>query len=112
MRFRLGSKLLIASLEDNLDGLIALCQEYGVSRLELFGSAATSDFDPERSDLDFLVEYTEDYDWALHYERREELIARIRALLGREVDLVILGNVENPYVRHAIEQSRTLLYAA
>jgi predicted nucleotidyltransferase len=39
------------------DELIALCKVFGISRLELFGSAATDAFDPERSDLDFLVEY-------------------------------------------------------
>ena len=33
-----------------------LCRRYGVRRLEVFGSAARGSFDPETSDLDFLVE--------------------------------------------------------
>jgi hypothetical protein len=37
--------------------LIALCRRHRVRRLDLFGSAATGAFDPERSDLDFLVEF-------------------------------------------------------
>jgi predicted nucleotidyltransferase len=44
----------------NLDGkreaLDAICRAYGVSRLELFGSAPRGhDFDPQSSDIDFLV---------------------------------------------------------
>jgi predicted nucleotidyltransferase len=30
----------------------ALCRRYGVRRLELFGSATTGAFDPQRSDVD------------------------------------------------------------
>ena len=38
------------------EAITALCREYGVARLEVFGSAARgSDFDPARSDADFLV---------------------------------------------------------
>ncbi len=35
----------------------ALCQKYRVTRLEVFGSAAGDSFDPEKSDVDFLVEF-------------------------------------------------------
>lgn len=34
-----------------------LCRRYKVRRLALFGSALREDFDPERRDLDFLVEF-------------------------------------------------------
>src|SRR5262244_388898 len=37
--------------------LRALCRRFHVRRLDLFGSAARGDFDPERSDTDFLVEF-------------------------------------------------------
>jgi len=37
--------------------LAAICREYRVRRLALFGSALRDDFDPERSDLDFIVEF-------------------------------------------------------
>jgi hypothetical protein len=32
-----------------------LCRRFGVQRLDRFGSAARGDFNPETSDLDFLV---------------------------------------------------------
>ena len=39
--------------------LAELCQRYGAIRLEVFGSAARGDdFDPARSDADFLVTFT------------------------------------------------------
>lgn len=41
------------------EAIAALCRRHGVARLEVFGSAARGeDFDPARSDADFLVEFT------------------------------------------------------
>ena len=38
--------------------LIELCHQYDVARLEVFGSAARgTDFDPQTSEADFLVEF-------------------------------------------------------
>jgi uncharacterized protein len=53
---------MISLIEDHLEEIVALCREYGVARLEVFGSAATGAFDPGRSDVDFLVEYAPDTD--------------------------------------------------
>ena len=47
-----------AVIDEKRDALAAICRRYGVSRLEVFGSAARGlDFDPKRSDFDFLVEF-------------------------------------------------------
>ena len=88
-----------------------ICHRHGVSRLELFGSAVREDFDPDSSDLDFLVEFapsTGQRAFERYFGLREELAA----LFGRSVDLVIPGAVRNPYVRTEIDRDRTLLYAA
>ena len=37
-------------ITDNLQEIQAICEQFGVARLELFGSAARDDFDPETSD--------------------------------------------------------------
>jgi len=37
--------------------LQALCPRFHVRRLDLFGSAARGDFDPEHGDIDFIVEF-------------------------------------------------------
>jgi predicted nucleotidyltransferase len=41
-------------IEKNLDKIIRICQDRKVMRLAAFGSAR---FDPEKSDLDLLVEF-------------------------------------------------------
>lgn len=45
-----------ASLARHLPNIALLCEQYGVNHLELFGSATGADFNPQSSDLDFLVE--------------------------------------------------------
>lgn len=49
-------------IADNLHQIRHLCEEFGVVRLDVFGSIDTSGFDPGRSDVDFLVTYPDGYD--------------------------------------------------
>jgi len=97
--------------DDHLDALADLCRRYGVRRLFLFGSAAREDFDPSRSDVDLLVDFgpVPEGGYADAYFGLREAL---EALLGREVDLVALSALRNPYVRADIERTRELLYAA
>jgi predicted nucleotidyltransferase len=44
-------------VQQKLAEVTALCRRFQVQRLELFGSAAKGKFDPQRSDIDFLVEF-------------------------------------------------------
>jgi hypothetical protein len=88
-----------------------ICHRYHVQRLDVFGSAARgADFDPERSDADFLVEFAPDAqaDLGGWFGVRTEL----ERLLGCGVDLVEYRAVRNPYVRADIERTRELIYAA
>lgn len=41
----------------DLDAIARACKRYGVERLRIFGSALTDHFDPEGSDIDFLVDF-------------------------------------------------------
>ena len=82
-----------------------------VARLDLFGSAVGTAFDPERSDLDFLVEFQSlpaDAYATAFFGFKEAL----EGLFGRTVDLVIASAIRNPYFRQSIENDKTLLYAA
>jgi uncharacterized protein len=88
-----------------------LCRRFGVRRLEVFGSSTGGDFDPARSDVDFLVEFERDLP-ARALDTYFGLKEGLEALFGRPVDLVMSGAVENPYLRHGIEQSRETIYAA
>ena len=98
-------------IDDHRAALEMLCRRYRVRSLYLFGSAARDDFDPERSDVDLLVEFEalapRGYADA-YFGLRESL----EDLFGREVDLVALSAVRNPYMKADIERTRMLLYAA
>lgn len=97
-------------LDQHLADIPALCRRYGIRRLELFGSALTTAFDPERSDLDFLVEF--DNDSTHLFDRYFGLKAGLEALYGRSIDLVTSGAFRNPYFLEAVNKSRQLVYAA
>lgn len=86
-----------------------LCRRFHVRRLEVFGSAARGDFDPERSDVDFLVEFGSG-PHALSLKNYFGLKEALEALLGRPVDLVMPGAVKNPYLRSSIDRSREPVY--
>jgi uncharacterized protein len=85
-----------------------LCRRFGVRRLELFGSAATGTFDPNRSDLDFLVEF--DSDASDLFRRYFGLKESLEALYGRQVDLVMVGALANPYFIESVNRTRQLVY--
>lgn len=91
--------------------LAAVCRRFGVRRLEIFGSAATGDDVPGRSDVDFLVEFG-DGGPARALDAYFGLKEALEALFGRPVDLVTPSAVRNPYVRAEMERSRRLVYAA
>ena len=103
---------MIPLIEQHLEAIRALCREFGVARLEVLGSAATGDFDPASSDVDFIVEYPPDYDFGLWLTRYFELKERLETLLGRPVDLVMAGAMRKPRFIESANESRRLLYAA
>lgn len=89
-----------------------LCRRFGVTRLELFGSAARgADFDPDASDADFLVEFNRATDLS-SLDRYFGFTEALEQVLGRPVDLVEPSAVKNPFLRAAIERSKELIYAA
>jgi len=52
-------------------------------RLDLFGSAARSDFDPKRSEIDFLVEFDRDNTPAPSLKAYFDFKESLETLLGR-----------------------------
>lgn len=91
------------------DELEGICQRWGIARLFVFGSFARGEDRPE-SDIDLMVAFSPGRKPSLW--RFVELKDEFEALLGRSVDLVIEGSVENPYRRRNIERDLTQIYAA
>ncbi|MBM3942323.1 MAG: DNA polymerase III subunit beta [SAR202 cluster bacterium] len=91
--------------------LAELCRLFYVRRLDVFGSAARQDFDPARSDVDFLVEFV----WDSPLKALDQyfgLKEALEALFNRKVDLVEASAVKNPYFQASIDLSRETVYAA
>ncbi len=88
-----------------------ICRRLNIQRLEVFGSAARgTDFDPSRSDADFLVEFAPGAKRGL--QGYFSLKAELEQLLGLGVDLVEPQSVRNPYVLAGINSARETVYAA
>ena len=96
---------------ENREQIAALCRQFHVQQLDVFGSATTEAFDPERSDVDFLVQFADDMPirrFHAYFKLKNEL----ESLLGRKVDLIEPGGIRNDYYRKGIEATREQLYAA
>lgn len=98
-------------VRSNLGRIEELCRRHKVRRLFLIGSAVDGTFDPERSDVDFLVEFEphERQGWDDVYFL---LLEDLQQVLNRKVDLIERHCVKNPVVRASMEQSKVPLYAA
>jgi predicted nucleotidyltransferase len=103
---------MIAEISSHREELEELCRRFRVRRLDLFGSATGDDFDSERSDLDFLVEFDPRAPEALSFTTFFDLKEALEALFGRKVDLVEPRAIRNPYFKESIERSREPIFAA
>lgn len=88
-----------------------LCRRSGARRLDAFGSVSREDFDPLRSDLDFLVEL-DDAPPAEYAKAYFTLKEGLEALFGRPVDLLTPSNLTNPHFRRRITAERQTVYAS
>ncbi len=98
-------------IESRREQIAAICREHGVARLLVFGSVLREDFNPETSDIDFLVEFFPDVHkgWLSEYT---DLKAAFEELFARKVDVIPNKQFRNPYFRATVEQDKELLYAA
>jgi uncharacterized protein len=97
-------------IDQHLDEVAALCRRAGARRLDAFGSAVRADFDPQSSDLDFLVEF-DDVPPAAYAKAYFALKDGLESLFGRPVDLVTGSSLANPYFRERVLAERQTVYA-
>jgi len=89
----------------------ALCRRYHVRKLELFGSAASGEFDPDTSDIDFLVMF-EELEPGVYADAYLGFYESLTALFDRRIELVSATAITNPYFLESIQRNRETLYAA
>ncbi len=100
-----------ALIETNREAISDLCRRFRVRRLELYGSAVNEAFDPQASDIDFLVSF-EEVPLGQYADNYFGLLEELEKLLQRPVDLVVSSAITNPYFLQGIASTRTVLYAA
>jgi uncharacterized protein len=95
-------------IEKNKDKIIALCNKHRVTRLFVFGSILTENFN-KSSDIDLLVDFSgvDLYDYADNYF---DLKKSLEKLLKRQIDLLEDKAVKNPYLRKSIDSSKKMIY--
>jgi predicted nucleotidyltransferase len=103
---------LPAVIADHLEAIRELCVKCRVKRLAVFGSAAKGTFDPERSDVDFVVEFQPEVRGADGWHAYFDLKFALEATLARSVDLVEYSAVTNPYFREILLDTQRDVYAA
>jgi predicted nucleotidyltransferase len=89
--------------------LSALCRQVWANKLYVFGSATRDDFKPESSDLDFIVDLTDNA--STDYARRYfDLLKGLESLFKRPVDLLTDQSIKNPYLRARVDAERVLVH--
>jgi len=99
-------------IDKHRSAILALCREYGIDRLEVFGSAVTDAFEPGRSDVDFLVSYPPNYEFGPWLARYQDLEADLASVLGIDVDLVMTSALRNSRFAREAAKTRTVIYDA
>jgi len=102
---------MVALIEQHRAEIAELCRRFAVKRLDLFGSAASGDFAPATSDIDFFYEFDK-RDVSRLADRFFGLQEELEKLLGVSVDLVSAKDVTNPYFLEVANRHRLTLYAA
>lgn len=83
------------------------CSEFGVKRLEVFGSVARGEF-TDSSDVDLLVEFNEpDRSPA---KRFFGFLHHLEDELHCTVDLLTAAGLRNPYFKKRVEQEKVTIY--
>jgi len=98
-------------IEQNKQKLIDICRKYHVNTLDVFGSAATGEFDEHTSDIDLLVEFDSSVG-ANRFDNYFALLEELKSLFQRPVDLVEPGGLRNPYFIDSVNDTRRTIYAA
>ena len=88
-----------------------LCRQYGVRRLDLFGSASSGADKRGQCDRDFLVEFANPAS-ATYADNSFGFMEALERLFGRLVDLVVASAIKNPYFRESVERGKQSVYAA
>lgn len=105
---------MVSLIENNLPAIKDICRRYGVQKMFVFGSAARRGNFGKDSDIDLLYKLLPEI--ATHpIEQRPdffEFLFTLHDLLGRNVNLIDLTRVHNPYFIQSVNQHKIKIYEA
>jgi predicted nucleotidyltransferase len=96
--------------ELNKEQINQLCKNYNVRNLYVFGSVLTSNFNLN-SDIDFAVDFNK-MDIALYADNYFNLKISLQTILKREIDLLELQAIKNPYFRQSLDSTKIMVYGS
>jgi len=100
---------IASAVTEKLAEIRALCERLKIAKLWVFGSASRGDWDPSRSDIDFLAEFSNQAPVA---DQLLGLYAGLGEIFPCRVDLISIRGVKNPRFRAVLERTRLPIYAA
>ncbi len=89
--------------------LAETCKKHKVSKLYLFGSVLTENFN-NQSDIDMLVEFDEKLSPVERGELYWQLDEILPEILSRKVDIVTIGSLKNKYFIQNINKTKFTIY--
>ena len=85
--------MMIPDIAERAAELEQLCRDHHVQRLDVFGSATAGQYQSERRDLDFLVEF-QPLPFSDYADAYFGLLDALRQLYERPVDLVVRAAIK------------------
>ena len=99
-----------AIIREKIPEIALIAERRRVRRLGVFGSATSDRFDPETSDIDFVVEF-KPMAPVEHAEAFFGLAEDLARLFCRKIDLVERSAIRNPIFRESVEEPCRDIYA-
>ncbi len=96
-------------ISNKLPLLINICKQYSVTKLYLFGSVLTKNFNND-SDIDLLVEFDEQLTPVERGELFWQLDDILPSLFSRIIDLITTASLKNKYFIKNLNKTKLTIY--
>jgi len=98
-------------IESKKKELVELCKLLKVQRMNVFGSAATGEYN-EDSDIDILVSFSDNLSVQEYGDNYFRLHYKLRELFNRDIDITTERTLSNPFFIASINETKQLIYEA
>ena len=99
-------------IKHKINELKGLCEQHHVKELYLFGSAAKGNFDAQNSDIDLVVNFSENITPENFAENYFSFLEALEKLFNKDIDLLSYRALKNEILIQQVEQTKVPLYAA